>query len=417
MKQITVAIAGCGGRGMGTYAACMQHYQDQMKIVAAADIRPSQLALMRERYGLTEAQCYDSAESMLEQPKLADVMFICTPDRMHYSEAIAALRKGYHLLLEKPAAHTIEMCREIEQVARECDRQVVVCHVLRYTVFYQKLKELIDGGAVGDIMSIQAIERVAHWHQAHSFVRGNWRNSDETTPMILQKCCHDMDILLWLSGKSCKRVTSFGHLSHFTPEHAPEGAPLRCTDGCPAADTCPYNAMRFYLDPVEGKPSWATFVMSAPTEEGIMEELRTGRYGRCVYHCDNNVVDHQVVNLEMEDELTVSFTMTAFTKECARNMRIMGTSGEIWADMEENIIKVMPFRGETQVIDVRTLTNDFSGHAGGDTRMIGDLLHLLRDGERSSALTSIDRSVESHVVALAAEESRKNGGRVIELKA
>ena len=148
-----------------------------------------------------------------------------------------------------------------------------------------------------------------------------------------------------------------------------------------------------------------------------MEELRTGRYGRCVYHCDNNVVDHQVVNLEMEDELTVSFTMTAFTKECARNMRIMGTKGEIWADMEENIIKVMPFRGETQVIDVRTLTNDFSGHAGGDTRMIGDLLHLLRDGERSSALTSIDRSVESHVVALAAEESRKNGGRVIELKA
>ena len=416
MKPITVAIAGCGSRGMNTYANCVKNGGGRMKIVAAADIRPGQLAAMRQRHGLTEDQCYESAEVMLEQPKLADVMFICTPDRCHYHQAIAALKKGYHLLLEKPAAHTTEMCREIERVARENDRQVVVCHVLRYTVFYQKLKELIDQGAVGEIRSIQAIERVAHWHQAHSFVRGNWRNSDETTPMILQKCCHDMDMILWLTGRHCERVTSFGHLSHFTPEHAPEGAAMRCIEDCPVADTCPYNAVKFYLDPVrEGRDSWATMLMPDPTPEGIEELLRHGPYGRCVYRCDNNVVDHQVVNLEMEGGLTVSFTMTAFTKECARNMRIMGTAGEIWADMETNMITVMPFHGEKQEIDVTKLTSDFSGHAGGDARMIADLCDLLEGTGMSGALTSIDRSVESHIIALAAEESRLDHGRVIEL--
>ena len=416
MKPITVAIAGCGGRGMLTYADCIKKGDGRMKIVAAADIRPGQLAAMREHHGLTEDQCYESAEAMLEQPKLADVMFICTPDRCHYHQAIAALKKGYHLLLEKPAAHTADMCREIERVAKENDRQVVVCHVLRYTVFYQKLKELLDQGAVGEIRAIQAIERVAHWHQAHSFVRGNWRNSDETTPMILQKCCHDMDILLWLTGRHCSRVTSFGHLSHFTPEHAPENAAMRCIEDCPAAANCPYNAVKFYLDPVrEGRDSWAKLVMADPTPEKMEEALRTGSFGRCVYRCDNNVVDHQVVNLEMDNGLTVSFTMTAFTKECARNMRIMGTEGEIWADMETNMITVMPFVGEKQEIDVTKLTDDFSGHAGGDARMITDLCDLLDGTGMSGALTSIDRSVESHIIALAAEESRLNNGCIIEL--
>ena len=234
MKPITIAIAGCGSRGMQAYAPGQALFPGRMRIVAAADIRPGQLALMRERYGLTQAQCYDSAESMLRQPRLADAMFICTPDRLHFGQAAAALGKGYHLLLEKPIAETEAECRELERLARQANRHVIVCHVLRYALFYQKLKELLDAGAVGEIQSIQAIERVGYWHQAHSFVRGNWGNAGKSSPMILQKCCHDMDILLWLTGRHCLRVSSFGALSHFNAEHAPAGAPLRCTDGCPA---------------------------------------------------------------------------------------------------------------------------------------------------------------------------------------
>ncbi len=419
MKQITVAIAGCGARGQDTYAHCQERFPDRMRIVAAADVRPEKLEQMRQAFHLAPEMCYSSAEEMLKQPRLADVMMICTPDRLHYGQAMAALKLDYHLLLEKPIAPTAEECRDIERLALERKRQVVVCHVLRYTVFYQKLKELLEQGAVGELVSIQAIEQVCYWHQAHSFVRGNWRNAALSTPMILQKCCHDMDILLWLAGRRCRKVSSFGSLRHFRKENAPAGAPARCTDGCPAEAECPYSAPRFYLDKVDkGELGWPVSVLAVrPSRESILEALQTGPYGRCVYRCDNDVVDHQVVNLELEDGLTVNFTMCAFTAHGGRNIRLMGTRGEIVGDMKANTIRVMPFGGEETLIDVTALTDDFSGHAGGDARMVDDFLRLVAgEAPASAALTSISRSVESHLVALAAEQSRLEGGRAILLK-
>ena len=418
MKPITVAIAGCGSRGLDTYAACEARFPEKMKIVAAADIRPEKLAQMKALHGLRDDQCYASAEEMLSKGRLADVMFICTQDRQHYAHAMAALRLDYHLLLEKPAAVTEQDCKDIEQLAKERNRHVIVCHVLRYTVFYQKLKELIDSGTVGEVVSIQANEQVGFWHQAHSFVRGNWGVEKDSAPMLLAKCCHDMDILLWLTGKRCLRVSSFGSLRHFKPEFAPPGAAQRCTDGCPAADACPYNAERFYIGKVrEGKTGWPVNILTTQhDEEGVMQALRTGPYGRCVYRCGNDVVDHQVINLELEDGVTVSFSMCGFSKYNQREIRIMGTHGEIYADMGAKTIRVMPFVGEEYVIDVATLTTDFSGHGGGDARMLEEFLDLLQGtSEGSPSLTSISRSVESHLVALAGERSRKNGGAVIHM--
>lgn len=413
MKQITFAIAGCGARGQEVYAACLERFPDRMKIVAAADQNEKKLQQMRTRFGLTPDACFPSAETMLQAGRLADVLVIATPDRSHYAEAMAALKLGYHLLLEKPVAVTEQQCRDIEAAALKYQRQVVVCHVLRYTAFYQKLKELIDSGTVGEPVSIQAIERVGYWHQAHSFVRGNWRNSALSTPMFLQKCCHDMDIVLWLMGKRCERVSSFGSLRHFTPENAPQGASDRCVT-CQVAG-CPYNALDFYLS--KDPAAWPAHVLTTDhTREGILAALEAGPYGRCVYHCDNDVVDHQVVNLELEGGATVNFTMCAFTQACARHMRIMGTGGEIIADMQTNLIDVYPFGGQPEHIDVHTLTDDFSGHGGGDVRMVKELLDLVSGQDTSrTALTSITQSVESHLVALAAEASRLDHGRVVEL--
>ena len=418
MKPITIAIAGCGSRGMQAYAPGQALFPGRMRIVAAADIRPGQLALMRERYGLTQAQCYDSAESMLRQPRLADAMFICTPDRLHFGQAAAALGKGYHLLLEKPIAETEAECRELERLARQANRHVIVCHVLRYALFYQKLKELLDGGAVGEIQSIQAMERVGYWHQAHSFVRGNWGNAGKSSPMILQKCCHDMDILLWLTGKHCLRVSSFGALSHFDAAHAPAGAPLRCTDGCPAGDTCPYNAERYYMGKLRaGQLGWPlNVVASCPDENSVMAALREGPYGRCVYHCDNDVVDHQVVNLLLEDGATISFTMCAFTAQGGREIHLMGTKGDIYGDLARRTIEIHPFGGEVQTLDLRT-PGDAFGHGGGDEGIVRDLLSLLRGDEGDSTrMTTLTRSIESHLVCEAAETSRLRNGEAIEVK-
>ncbi len=421
MKKITVAIAGLGSRGLDTYAKCLEKYPDRAELVAVADIKPDRVQAAAQRYHIPADRCFDSVESLLRHEKLADVLFICTPDDVHYQPAIDALNLGYHLLLEKPAARTVAECRHIAALAEEKKRHVIVCHVLRYTVFYQTIRQLLKDGRVGDIMTVEAIERVAYWHQAHSFVRGNWHVAEDTTPMILAKCCHDMDMLLWLTGKSCERVTSFGHLTHFTKEHMPEGAAERCGDGCPHAESCPYNAERYYLDMFRRHgDSWPVNVVAPePTEEKILAALAAGEngagcdYGRCVYRMNNDVVDHQVVAMQLADDVTVSFTMTAFTATGGRCIRLMGTGGEIYADMERNIIRVHSFGQDMEEIDVNKLAADFSGHGGGDVRMVSDFLDLLEGKGMSEALTTIGRSVESHYAALAAEKSRLAGGQVV----
>lgn len=415
MKKITVAIAGVGSRGLNTYARCLERFADRAELVAVADIRPAQVEMAARRYHIAPDMCFDSVQSLLKAPRLADMLIIATPDDVHYQPAIDALNKGYHLLLEKPAARTAAECRHIARLAEEKGLHVVVCHVLRYTVFYQTIKQLIDEGKIGRIMSVEAIERVAYWHQAHSYVRGNWHVAADTTPMIMAKSCHDLDMILWLTGKTCQRVTSFGHLSHFNRASMPQGAPERCSQACPAADTCLYNAQRYYLGLYRQRGDcWPVNVVAPePTEEKVRQALATGDYGRCVYQMDNDVVDHQVVSMLLADDVTVSFTMTAFTVSEGRCMRLMGTRGEIYADMERNIIRFRPFGAPEEEINVRRLTSDFSGHGGGDGRMVADFLDLLEGKGMSGALTTISRSVESHIVALAAEQSRLQGGQVI----
>jgi len=372
-------------------------------------------------YNIPKERCFNSAEEMLEQEKLADVMFICTQDRQHVGHAIPALRKGYHILLEKPISPLLDECREILKVANECKRQVIICHVLRYTPFYGKLKEIIDSGIIGDIVSVQAIENVGYWHQAHSFVRGNWRNSDLSSPMILQKCCHDMDILLWLTGKTCKTVSSFGGTYLFRPEMAPDGAALRCTDGCKVKESCPYDAEKIYITNEStgiksGNTGWPLDVLALhSTEENIRHAIETGPYGRCVYHCDNNVVDHQVVNMLMEDGTTISFTMCAFTSKIHRQIKVMGGMGEINADMGTNIIDVCTFGGHHEVVEITKISENLSGHGGGDVRMVEDFIDSLITGKCDGLLTSLDKSVESHFKALAAEQSRLQGGKCISM--
>ncbi len=421
-KKLKVALAGLGSRGKDTYALTAKLFPEKIEIVAIADIDPAKVEDVAREYNIPKMACFCSAEELIAQDKLADVMFITTQDKEHVRQAIPALRKGYHLLLEKPISPDLDECREIVKVANDCDRKVVVCHVLRYTPFYTKLKEVIDSGIIGEVVSVMAIENVGYWHQAHSFVRGNWRNSNTTSPMILQKCCHDMDLLLWLTGKTCKSVSSFGSTYLFKKENAPEGATKRCMDGCKAKANCPFDAEKIYITNektgvAKGNTKWPVDVLTLhPTVESITEAIQSGPYGRCVYYCDNNVVDHQVVNLNMTDGATISLTMCAFTATGSRYQKIMGTKGEIVADLTEKTIKVTQFGKETEVIDISKLSTDFSGHAGGDNRMVEEFIDMIaEDGEPTNAITSVDKSVESHYCAMAAEQSRLADGVVIDL--
>lgn len=401
MKQLTAAVLGAGSRGE-IYASYALQYPDELKIVAVAEPRTDRRENLARAHGLSAAQCFESWQALLAQPRLADIVFVCTLDDDHVDPALQALEKGYHVLLEKPMSNRESECIAIEQAASRSGKTLAVCHVLRYTPFYRTIKDLIDDGAIGDVTVISQIENVAYWHQAHSFVRGNWRNSDQTSPMILQKSCHDMDIMLWLAGKDCKKVSSFGSLRHFTAENAPPDAPLRCLDGCPHADGCLYYAPKLYLT---GRTDWPVDVLTTDlTPEGITKALREGPYGRCVYRCDNNVVDRQVVNLELEDGVVCSFVMSAFTANSTRQLKILGTKGHIQADMTKKEILLWPFGGQCQSIPVGQI---HSGHGGGDFGLMADFLQVVRDGGESRS--SARRSLQSHRICFAAEKSRLEG--------
>ena len=403
MKQVTAVLVGAGARGQ-VYAEYARQHPEELRIVAVAEPRQDRRELACRAHGVGPERSFSSWEPLLEKPRMADAALICTLDGLHTAPALAALEKGYNVLMEKPMSNSEAECRAIAAAAERGGRVLCVCHVLRYTPFYATLKRLVDEGAVDEVAALAQIENVGYWHHAHSFVRGNWR-SGAVSPMILQKSCHDMDILLWLVGRRCERVASFGSLRHFDAAHAPKGAPARCLDGCPASGSCPYYAPRIYLTENVG---WPTDMRTTDlSREGREKALREGPYGRCVYRCDNDVVDRQVVNLEFEGGAVASFAMTAFTTDMARQLKITGTGGQITADMNTGRISLHRFgQADPQVIPVEAPpeTNNY-GHGGGDYYLMRDFVRAVRQGG-AQMLSSAQASLQGHLICFAAERSR-----------
>ena len=411
MEKITFAVLGMGNRGT-QYAANILKYPEQAQVVAMADTRRNRLDAANKHLNLSEEMLFDSAEAIFAQPKLADIMVIATQDAQHKEHAIRAMELGYNLLLEKPISNKLSEITQIAKVAKELGRTVFVCHVLRYTEFYKQIKKLLDQGVVGKIETVDASEHVGYYHIAHSYVRGNWHKEADSSPMILAKCSHDMDILLWLIGKDCVKINSFGSLDYFTAENAPEGATQRCKD-CKV--DCPYNAQKFYVSRIPGWP--ANVLHPEPTEENILKVLDETNYGKCVFHMDNDVVDHQTCNLLFEGGVTATFQMTGFNNKQTRHIRIMGTEGEIWGVMSQKKVYWQRYGEQVNEIDLTTLGTNFSGHGGGDQGLIHDVIRYMRGEDfDSSSVTFIERSVQSHYLAFAAESSRVQGGQLVDVE-
>ena len=409
MKKLSAVVVGYGGRG-AAYAKYAVDHPEELNIVAVAEPNPMRRASAAVRHNIPADHLYATWQELAAHPKMADFAILATQDNMHYEPALALIDKGYHLLLEKPMAPTPQECKAITEAAERKGVKIVVCHVLRFTAFWRAVKRVIDEGRVGKVMSIIASENVGHIHQSHSYVRGPWRNTAESSCMIMAKCCHDMDILQWILGEKCTHVQSFGRLSHFRKENQPAGAPDRCTDGCPYADTCHYNAVKLYTTPTElwgwGRRA-AAGTVDAPTDEQVWQAITTGPYGRCVYACDNDVVDHQVVNLEYESGCTVSFTMNAFNQG-RRFVHIYGTGGELECVRDQSALELFSFNTmKWETIPVDVYGNDISsGHGGGDTGIMIDMLSLLRGETPSDSVCEVRTSYENHITGFAAEQSR-----------
>ncbi len=413
---LAIAILGAGNRGADVYGELIARRAGQARIVAVADADPDRLREVGRRFALDAGALFASADDLLAKAGHLDGVVVATPDRHHVAPTVAALERGIHVLLEKPIAPDLEGVRAIQAAAaRPGAGTVTVAHVLRYTPFFRTLKELLDGGRTGRTVAIQHTENIGYFHFAHSYVRGNWRREGDSSPMLLAKACHDLDILRWLVGDRCEALTSIGDLAHFRAENAPEGATDRCMDGCAVERSCPYSAVRIYLERFEGVTDWPNSVVArGGGEAALVDALRRGPYGRCVYRSDNDVVDHQLVQLAFANGVAVALTVQAFSASITRTLHVMGTHGEILGDLDGGWLELHDFAHDRS--ERISVGGAGARHGGGDDALVVDYLERLRrrrEGRATgTAPSDLAASVESHLMAFAAERSRAEARRV-----
>lgn len=402
-KPVTAIVLGAGNRGWGAYSSYAKRFPDELKIVGVAEPIPYRRERISEAFSIPAGNQFTTWEHVFDRPKFADTVFITTPDDLHYGPAMAGLENGYDLLLEKVIAQTWGECNDILELTIEKNAIVAVCHVLRYSPYYRTLKKIVETGEIGKVISINHIELIEHIHMSHSFVRGNWGNSKASNPIILSKSCHDTDILRWIIDRPCTRTSSFGSLSYFREENAPEGSTARCTDGCRVERECPYSAVRIYLD----RRGWLGHLkLETVNETTITRELKNGPYGRCVFRCDNDVADHQITNFEFGDRITASFALEAHTSKGRRLTRIFGSEGDVTGN--ERTIEVADFStGEIYTYEPGAAGS--SGHLGGDHGLMYDFVRAVSNRNPQLLSSTIQASMASHLMGFKAEESRING--------
>jgi predicted dehydrogenase len=406
-RPLRLAIAGAGARGTA-YAELAAARPDRAHIVAVAELRDEVSERLAVRYG---AQAFSDWRALAELPRMADAVVIATMDSDHLEAARAFASRGYDVLLEKPMATSEADCESIARAAQGTDVTMAVCHVMRYTPYSKVIKALIDSGRIGDLVNVQHLEPIGYYHFAHSFVRGNWRREDQSTFTLLSKSCHDIDWLSFVIDRPATRVSSFGGLAHFRSEHRPEGAADRCLD-CGVENECPFSAVRLYRSGLRDggtKRYFTQIIADTLTEEDVTRALAKGPYGRCVFGSDNDVVDHQTVNLEYEGGITASFSLTAFTPIENRHTKIFGTRGQLTGD--GRFVHVYDFRTEqTTTIDTSLDGSSAAeGHAGGDAGLIRAYIDALYEGRPELIVSMVEESLASHRIVFAAERARRTG--------
>jgi predicted dehydrogenase len=408
--MIKVAIIGAGNRGYEAYAPYIIE-KDDMKIVAVCDIDQERLEKIKRDLGLSDECIFSSTDEFfkkMDEKVFCDAVIIATNDKNHYETTMRVLDYPVHVLLEKPISGSEKEVRDIAEKSENMDRVFMICHVLRYAPFYRKIKELLDADEIGRIMSINHNENIGYYHFAHSFVRGNWSNAEESSPLILQKSCHDMDILLYFIGKKPRSLSAYGHLTYFKKENQPEGASSRCLD-CKYQDTCVFSSKYFYTS--NKGHGWRNVVTDDPSQEGLEKALREGPYGKCVYDTNNTVCDHQAISIDFENEVNVVFNLSAFSNEVHRNIKIMGTKGELIGDDASNEIKIKKF-GEDSYKTYKVVSS--RGHGGGDYGLMNAFYKAMK-GNKEEVLSGAKESITSHLMCFAAEESRLNN-KMIDFK-
>ena len=431
-KPVTAIIVGAGHRAM-VYSELALTNPELLKIVGVADPNPVRRKKAMELYGFGEDMCFESAQELAKKGKLADAVINGTMDEQHIETSVPLLECGYDMLLEKPFAVDEREAVLLRDCAEKNGSKVMICHVLRYTPFYYGIKERVANGEIGEIINIQTTEHVSYHHLSTSYVRGKWANSEKShTTMLLAKCCHDIDLMMWLMSETKPvQISSFGGKYQFKPENAPEGAGNICMLDCPLVDSCVYSTKRLYIDHPD---RWAFYVwdklehIDNPTIEDKINLMKSDSpYARCIYKCDNDVVDHQSVLVNFASGATGTHNMVGGSAQSLRKIHIIGTKGEIFGNFEESkftVLKINPSPDahneecDKEVVDLNVtgdMVGAYGGHGGGDARLAVDFVKFVRGEEPSLACTSIFDSMVGHMSVYKADESREKGGKPIDM--
>ena len=433
-SPVELSLIGAGWRGALAYGAVALRHPDELRFVDVVEPHRGRREQFAADHRIPPERCFRGVQDWAAAPDRARGAVVATPDDQHVAPAMAALGAGYDVLVEKPLAPTAPECVALVAAARRAGRQLQVCHVLRYTPFFRALHDAVQAH-IGDVVSLEQRENVAYWHMAHSYVRGAYGDTTRAAPLLLAKSCHDLDIMCWNMGGPPATVASFGSLAHFTPQHAPPGAPARCTDGCPAEATCDFSALHVYLGrpatpgdvtgPWQPETPFAFMplgpVGSADRRSGVGTEtaaerlgaLRTGPYGRCVYHCGNDALDHQVVLLQWPSGVTGVLVVQGHAHDDQRTLRYDGTQGTLLGQFGDFSGRRLTRHGHRGGSVTTIPLNEVAGlHGGGDIGLMRAYARTLSgvDGPRTDA----DEALTSHLVGFAAEESRRTG-RVVDV--
>jgi predicted dehydrogenase len=414
MAAVDAVVVGAGNRGRFVFGGYALANPNRLRIAALAEPDDEKREGMAHEHGITPGRCFRDWQELFGEERLASLAIVATGDTLHVKPTLAAVARGYHVLLEKPIAPTPEDCVRVVDAAEAAQRMLQIGHVLRYTPFYRRVHEIIQSGALGELVSLDLREHVAYWHMTHSFVRGKFRNSEIAAPIILAKSCHDLDLMVWFVGRPATRVSSFGSVAHYRAAAAPDGAPERCTDGCPARQDCPHDAERFYLGPDDEVARiwpWSDVSLDS-TREARRRALEAGPYGRCVYRCDNDVADHQVVAMEFAGGATASLTVQGLASEEERTIRVSGSRGELSGVLHSGVIEVS--RHGVLGSERHEMGGSPLGHFGGDGGLMDHLTEAVEQQAGGEVRTSGRVSLESHLIGFAAEEARLSGS-VIEM--
>ena len=409
MKPVKAIVIGAGLRGSEVYGAWARAHPDRLRIVGVADPARERRDTMAAAHGIAADGVFDDWKPLLARARLADAAIVAAGDTLHVEPALAALAAGYHVLLEKPIAPDARDCVRVVEAAERAERILQIAHVLRFSEFYRRAHEVVASGRLGEIVHVDMREHIAHWHMTHSYVRGKFRCRTVAAPILLAKSCHDLDLLLWLVDDAPVRVTSLGGLTEFRPERAPEGAPERCSDGCPVQDTCIHDAVRFYAAPddrVARMWPWSD-VSADPSREARQRALASGPYGRCVYRSDNDALDHQTVSVEFAGGATASFGLHGLATHERRTLRVSGTRGELRGILQEGVLEVTRHGAlETEVL---RCTGSEVGHFGGDVGLVDHFVASVAAGALDSPRASGRIALASHLLGFAAERARETG--------